>query len=163
MDLSLEQTDRKQNIVLENCSPQGSTHLYWRRTARSGPHTPWLTISTGVVNGIHFYILVGQDNDYTHAEIMFLWDIYTFYTCSKNTIKIKTILLCTTQFRLQIEILVTYPRNKMNFLTQNRTANVFYWWSGNELTFLLLKYLQWLLSPWGVCELYFIEIQFTQR
>lgn len=138
-----------------NCSPQGTTLFYWNRTAWSRLRALWLTTSTGVVYMIHFYILVGQDNDCTFAETTFLWDPYAFHTCSKNTINTRTIVLYITQFGLEIQILVSYPRNKIDFFNPNQNSkHPFYWWAGNELTFLLLIYFQSPLSPYGVCGFY---------
>ena len=104
---------------------------------------------------IHFYILVGQDKDCTCAERTLLWVPNAFHTCSKNTTHTRTIVLCITQFGLEIKILVSYSMNKIDVLNPNQDSkHLFYWWAGNELTFLLPIYFQLPFSPCSVRGLY---------
>lgn len=120
-----------------NCSPQGTTLFYRKRTAWSSLRALWLRISTGVVYKSHFYILVGQDNNCTCAETRFLWDPYAFHTCSKNTINKRTIVLCITQFGLEIQILVSYPRNEIDFFqskTELRTLILLIGWQWTDIS-----------------------------
>lgn len=104
-------------------------------------------LGEGYLHLIDFYIPVSQDAPMLEQQLCEIL-IYSMLVVTIKNKKNTTVALCTTQFRLRIETLVSYTRNKIDFFNPKLNRKVFYRWSGNKMTVLLLIHLWLTLSSY---------------